>query len=71
MPRHCLGIVIGTMSTARLPLWHLRVIDQTLRAYISISRLNFVDVIHKSFRPFQALIGQMGLVNFCLVVSSG
>ena len=67
MPRHCLGIVIGTMSTAR----HLRVIDQTLRAYISISRLNFVDVIHKSLRPFQALIGQMGLVNFCLVVSSG
>ena len=66
MPRHCHWHHVNR-SVASL----LRVIDQTLRAYISISRLNFVDVIHKSLRPFQALIGQMGLVNFCLVVSSG
>ena len=67
MPRHCHWHHVNR-SVASL---HLRVIDQTLRAYISISRLNFVDVIHKNLRPFQALIGQMGLVNFCLVVSSG
>ena len=42
-----------------------------LKMDISISKFNFVDVNHKSLRPFQALIGQMGLVNFCLVVSSG
>ena len=68
MPRHCHWHHVNRSVAS---LWHLRVIDQTLRAYISISRLNFVDVIHKSLRPFQALIGQMGLVNFCLVVSSG
>ena len=43
----------------------------TDRPNILISKFNFIDVNHKILRPFQALIGQMGLVNFCLVVSSG
>ena len=67
MPRHCHWHHVNRSVASLL----ISLIDQTLRAYISISRLNFVDVIHKSLRPFQALIGQMGLVNFCLVVSSG
>ena len=35
----------------------------TDRPNISISKFNFIDVNHKSLRPFQILIGQMAKVN--------